>query len=179
MVYIMERARSNPAIRFGVIVGVIGLIINIFAATQFFAVSDLFGLVTSLIAGAAAGFFAERAVCSATRSAGARVGARAGVIAGGLVFVGKTGGFILSMMSLQAKVPAAFDGWTYDSIIRFSFLLGLVFGIGLVGVGLAALTGAGAGYFATPEQAAAPTYAPAAYAPEQPRPAERRMTNDE
>ena len=69
----------QPRMRMGLIVGVIGLALNV-------CVSGFIGLcgpLVSLIAGAVAGFFAAQQEKLGTKGEGARAGAIAGAVAGG------------------------------------------------------------------------------------------------
>ena len=144
----------QPRTRIGLIVGAIGLVLNI-------CVSGFIGLcgpLVSLIAGGVAGFFAAQQEKPGTKSEGARAGATAGGIAGGLIIIGQLIGGIAALAYMQysgmqtifGQVPATGDP---ASSIGF-YLGGLGTGIcfGLVGAALAAGAGAGAGYLGTSDQ---------------------------
>ena len=144
----------QPRIRVGLIVGAIGLVLNI-------CVSGFIGLcgpLFSLLAGGAAGFFAAQREKLGTKGDSARAGATAGGIAGGLMIIGQLIGGIAALAYMQysgmqtilGQVPATGDP---ASSIGF-YLGGLGTGIcfGIVGAALAAGAGAGAGYLGTPDQ---------------------------
>ena len=155
---------ANPAVRYGIIVGVIGLIVNIFIA----GFIGLCGPVTSLVAGAVAGYLAARAVHALVRGDGARVGATSGAITGAFVLVGQMIGGIAALLIIRstgsAQINQLFEQQN-GSAAQVGFWAGGVAVsacLGLIGIGLAAGAGALAGYFATPAQAAS-TYAPSNY----------------
>lgn len=144
----------QPRIRIGLIVGAIGLVLNI-------CVSGFIGLcgpLVSLIAGGAAGFFAAQQEKLSTKNDGARAGATAGGIAGGLIIIGQLIGGIGALAYMQysgmqtifGQVPAAGD--PASSIGYYLGGMGTGICFGLVGAALAAGAGAGAGYLGTPDQ---------------------------
>ena len=144
----------QPRIRIGLIVGAIGLVLNI-------CVSGFIGLcgpLVSLIAGGAAGFFAAQQEKLGTKGDGARAGATAGGIAGGLIIIGQLIGGIAALAYMQYSGMQTIFGQvptTGDSASSIGYYLGgLGTGIcfGLVGAALAAGAGAGAGYLGTPDQ---------------------------
>lgn len=145
----------QPRIRIGLIVGTIGLALNVCVA----GFVGFCGPFLSLVAGGIAGFFAARQEKPLTKGDGARAGATAGGIAGGLIIVGQVIGGVAALYLMQARgmdtilgqVPGAASG----AAAQATFYLGgvgtaLCFGI--VGALLAAATGAGAGYLGTTEQ---------------------------
>ena len=75
----------RPRVKYGLIVGIIGLILNTCVSVAL----GVCGPLTALAAGAAAGFLAAREEQAAEQANGARLGAISGGIAGGLVFVGQ------------------------------------------------------------------------------------------
>src|SRR6266498_3714898 len=86
-------------IRIGLIVGVIGLVLNI-------CVSGFIGFcgpLVSLIAGGLAGFFAAQQEKPATKKEGARAGVTAGGIAGGLIILGQVLGGVGALALMQSK----------------------------------------------------------------------------
>ncbi|MBI3360984.1 MAG: hypothetical protein HY023_07725 [Chloroflexi bacterium] len=145
----------TPRIKFGLIVGAVGLVVNTLVAAAF----GLCGPVMALLAGAAAGFFAAQSEKAAAKSDGARLGAVSGATAGALVFVGQLLGAAIALALVQVgKLPTIFGTApsSADPIVQASFWLGgLGFGLclGVGGIALAALAGAGTGYLGTPTQA--------------------------
>jgi len=145
----------KPRTRLGLIVGAIGLVLNICVA----GFIGFCGPLVSLIAGGAAGFFAAQQEKLGTKGEGARAGATAGGIAGGLIILGQIIGGLGALAFVQySGAPVPF-GQVPDASSPASFNLiyyltgaGTAFCFGLVGALLAAGAGAGAGYFATQEQ---------------------------
>jgi hypothetical protein len=142
----------QPRTRIGLIVGVIGLVLNICVA----GFVGLCGPVFSLIAGAAAGFFAAQQEKLPSKSEGARAGATAGGIAGGLIILGQLIGGVGALFFLQAngtqmpfgQIPSTADPSSTQMIY---YLTGAATALcfGVIGALLAAGAGAGAGYLAT------------------------------
>jgi hypothetical protein len=145
--------------RIGLIVGVIGLVLNI-------CVSGFVGFcgpVFSLVAGGVAGFLAAQQEKPLTKNEGARAGATAGGIAGALIILGQILGGVGALFLMQSQglkppfgqVPTPGS----DPATQIAFFVGgagtaLCFGI--IGALLAAGAGAGAGYLATSEQPVTP-----------------------
>jgi hypothetical protein len=142
----------QPRTRIGLIVGVIGLVLNI-------CVSGFVGLcgpLFSLVAGAVAGFFAAQQEKLPTKNAGARAGATAGGIAGGLIILGQLIGGVGALFFLQAngaqmpfgQIPSTADP---SATQMMYYLTGAATALcfGVIGALLAAGAGAGAGYLAT------------------------------
>jgi len=145
----------QPRTRIGLIVGVIGLVLNICVA----GFIGFCGPFLSLIAGGIAGFFAIQQEKPATKNEGARAGATAGGIAGGLIILGQILGGIAALVYMQSSgVPSPFGqvpNLSSDPAAQISFYaagLGTALCFGIVGALLAAGAGAGAGYLATSEQ---------------------------
>jgi hypothetical protein len=149
----------QPRIRIGLIVGVIGLVLNI-------CVSGFLGFcgpVVSLIAGAAAGFFAAQQERPARKNEGARAGATAGGIAGGLIILGQMIGGVGALFFMQSsgiespfgQIPSV-SGDATTQIAYYAGGLGTAVCFGLIGALLAAGAGAGAGYLGTSDQPVAP-----------------------
>jgi hypothetical protein len=145
--------------RIGLIVGVIGLVLNICVAGFF----GFCGPVVSLIAGGIAGLLAVRQERPLMKNEGARVGATAGGMAGALIILGQILGGIGAMAYMQASGAPTILGplpdLTSDPATQIGFYAGglataLCFGI--VGALLAAGAGAGAGYLATTDQPTMP-----------------------
>lgn len=145
----------KPRTRLGLIVGAIGLVLNICVA----GFIGFCGPLVSLIAGGAAGFFAAQQEKLGTKGEGARAGATAGGIAGGLIILGQIIGGLAALAYVQySGAPVPFgqvpDGSSPASFTLIYYLTGAgtAFCFGLVGALLAAGAGAGAGYLATQEQ---------------------------
>ena len=143
----------TPRVKYGLIVGAVGLIINIFVS----AFIGLCGILVFIIVGAIAGFLTAYEEKAATRNDGLRAGAIAGLIAAGLVFVGQLIGGVGALFyyqlsgtpTLLGEIPQAGD--TAGQIGFWIGGLGFGFCAGLFGVALGALTGAGTAYLATSE----------------------------
>jgi len=145
----------QPRIRIGLIVGVIGLVLNICVA-GFIGVCGPF---LSLVAGGIAGFFAIRQEKPLTKNEGARVGATAGGIAGALIILGQIiggVGALAYMQSTGAQTPFGqipeFSGDPATQIGFYAGGIGTALCFGVVGALLAAGAGAGTGYLATSDQ---------------------------
>ena len=146
----------QPRTRIGLIVGVIGLVLNICVA----GFIGFCGPVLSLIAGGVAGFFAAQQEKPLTKNQGARIGVTAGGIAGGLIILGQIIGGIGALFFMQARgtqlpfgqIPSA----SSDPSTQIAFYAagaGTALCFGIIGALLAAGAGAGVGYLATSEQA--------------------------
>jgi hypothetical protein len=148
----------QPRTRIGLIVGVIGLVLNI-------CVSGFLGFCgpfVSLVAGGIAGFLAIQREKPFTKNEGARVGATAGGIAGGLIILGQIiGGLgaLAYMQSTGAQTPFGAMPDLGDPATSIGFYGGgiataLCFGI--IGALLAAGAGAAIGYLTTSDQPTMP-----------------------
>lgn len=149
----------QPRFTVGLIVGVVGLILNVCVS----AAVGVCGPAVSLIAGAVAGYFAARQENQPTKSAGAQAGAISGATAGALIIIGQVIGGITALVLMQTtgmstpfgQIPAT----DADASAQITFYLtGAATGccFGLVGAVLAALAGAGTGYLGTSEQTPVP-----------------------
>ena len=144
----------QPRIRIGLIVGVIGLVLNICVA----GFLGFCGPFLSLVAGGIAGYLAIQQEKPLTKNEGARVGATAGGIAGALIILGQIIGGIGALAYMQSSgMPTPFGGVPDlgDPATSIGFYGGgiataLCFGI--IGALLAAGAGAGAGYLGTSDQ---------------------------
>lgn len=154
----------KPSIKMGLLVGVIGMVLNVCVS----AGVGLCGPGVSLVAGAVAGYLAAYQGKAATKGNGARDGATAGGISGLLITIGQVIGAISALAYVQfsggksifGTIPPPSAAPTAQVVYYVvGALTGLCFG--LVGVVLAALAGAGAGYLGTPDPVPAPP-APAA-----------------
>lgn len=155
----------RPRYKYGLIAGGIGLVVNVVVA----ALMGICGPFISLLAGAAAGFFAARAEKLPVKRDAAGMGAIAGVIAGGLVIVGQVLGGILTLAFVQSTGTNPLIGTVPGSGDAAGNLIYYISGavvsmcFGLFGAAAAAGAGALAAYFATPEssQVPPPPYPPA------------------
>ncbi len=147
----------QPRIRIGLIVGFIGLVLNI-------CVSGFVGICGpffSLLAGAVAGFFAAQQEKPLTKGEGAKAGATAGGLAGGLIILGQIIGGVGALYFMQVRglstlfgqIPSAASGPASQASFYLGGL-GTALCFGIVGALLAAAAGAGAGYLGTTEQPA-------------------------
>lgn len=145
----------QPKVKVGLLVGVIGLVLNVCVAGAF----GICGPAVSLIAGALAGFFTARQEHPATKGAGAQSGAISALIAGALVLVGQVFGAVGALALVQfsgiklafGQVPPPSASPSVQAIYYLSGLgTGLCFG--LVGLVMAAMAGAGTGYLGTSDQ---------------------------
>jgi len=145
----------QPRTRVGLIVGVIGLVLNICVA----GFMGICGPFLSLIAGGIAGFFAVRQEKPLTKNEGTRTGATAGGITGGVIILGQVLGGIGALIYMQSSgMPTIFGqvpNVSSDPATQIGFYaggLGTALCFGIVGALLAAGAGAGAGYLATSDQ---------------------------
>lgn len=146
-------------IKIGLIVGIIGLFLNILVSLAI----GICGPFTALIAGAVAGFITGRQEKGISKGDGARLGAISGGIVGALVLVGQMiGGFLTLSLFQVGEVPLPFGAvppTSADSSLQLIYYLsglGVSLCFGLVGLALSALAGAGTGYLSTPEQKESP-----------------------
>ena len=149
----------QPRTRFGLIVGVIGLVLNACVA----GFMGICGPFLSLVAGGIAGFLATRQEKPMTKNDGARVGATAGGIAGGLMILGQLIGGIGALAFMQTSgTPTPFGqlpDFSSDPAAQIGFYaggIGTAICFGVIGALLAAGAGAGAGYLTTSEQPVTP-----------------------
>ncbi len=153
----------QPRTKVGLIVGVIGLVLNICVAGVF----GICGPFLSLIAGGIAGFLAVQQEKPAVKNDGARIGATAGGIAGGLIVLGQVLGSVGALVFMQAtgaqvpfgQVPSA-SGDPGTQILFYGSGIATALCFGIVGALLATGVGAGAGYFATSDQPVMPPTPP-------------------
>jgi hypothetical protein len=148
----------QPRIKFGLIAGVIGLVVNVGVA----AALGVCGPLVAALAGAAAGFFTARQEPAATQSDAARAGAVSGAVAGALVLVGQMIGAVIGLALIQASGISPVVGQTPGPNAPVAMTLtyyasGTIAGccIGAVGIGLAAGAGALVAYLTTAPQAPA------------------------
>ena len=144
--------------RIGLIVGVIGLVLNICVA----GFLGFCGPFLSLVAGGIAGFLATQQEKPFTKNEGARVGATAGGIAGALIILGQIIGGIGALAYMQSTgaqtpfgaVPELGDPATSIGFYGGGIATAVCFGI--IGALLAAGAGAGAGYLTASDQPMTP-----------------------
>jgi hypothetical protein len=141
--------------RIGLIVGAIGLVLNVCVA----GLAGFCGPVLALIAGGIAGVLAVRQEKPLTKNEGARAGATAGGITGGLIIFGQILGGLGALLYMQSSgAPTIFGqvpNFSSDPATQIGFYaggLGTALCFGIVGALLAAGAGAGAGYLATTDQ---------------------------
>lgn len=148
----------QPRTRIGLIVGVIGLVLNICVA----GFVGICGPFFSLLAGGVAGFLAVQREKPLTKNSGARIGATAGGIAGGLIIIGQIiGGLgaLAYMQSSGATLPFGQMPELGDPAAQAGFYaagVGTALCFGIIGALLAAGAGAGAGYLGTSDQPSMP-----------------------
>ena len=143
--------------RIGLIVGVIGLILNICVA----GFVGFCGPFLSLVAGGVAGYMTAQREKPLTKMEGARAGATAGGIAGGLIILGQILGGIGALLFMQASNRPTLFGQlpdlSGDPAAQAGFYaggLGTALCFGVVGALLAA--GAGVSYLTASEQSTLP-----------------------
>jgi hypothetical protein len=149
----------QPRTRIGLIVGVIGLVLNICVA----GFVGFCGPFFSLIAGGIAGFMAARQEKPFGKNEGARAGATAGGIAGALIILGQVIGGMGALAYMQASgVTPPFGqlpDLSGDPATQIGFYaggIGTALCFGVIGALLAAGAGAAAGYLATSDQPTTP-----------------------
>ncbi|HMO59529.1 MAG TPA: hypothetical protein PKC19_19410 [Roseiflexaceae bacterium] len=136
----------NPAIRNGLLVGGIGILIN--AAMS--ALLGFCGPFVTLIAGGVAGLLTARALAQTPRSPVATQGAVAGALTGGLMLIGQMIGAVGAVMIIQASGSPLLIGDASDigtPAFRVG-AIGIAICFGIVGIIFGALAGAGAAYLA-------------------------------
>ena len=142
----------QPGTRLGLIVGVIGLVLNIWVS-EF---RGFYGPLLSLVAGGIAGWLAIQQTKPSTKQNGARVGATAGSVAGGLMIVGQIIGALGALADTQGSLATTPSGpipdLAADPASQMAYYAGGVATsvcFGVIGALLAAGAGAAAGYLAT------------------------------
>ncbi len=147
----------SPQLKYGLIVGAVAFVL---AMCVTFAIG-ICGPLVGILAGLGAGFLAAREVQAPTKGDGARVGAIAGGIAGAFTALGQilAGiGTLLFLLQTEATPLLGQLPQAGDSAGQIGYWLGgMGFGVcfGFIGLIVAALCGAGAGYLATSDQSAA------------------------
>lgn len=152
----------KPHVKVGLIVGAVGLVVNTIAS----AFMGLCGPLVALVVGAIAGLLAVGKVQGPTKADSAKLAAVAAVIAGLMTAVGQfIGGFAVLIMAQQLEWELPFGqvpGAGATAAESAGYWLGGVFAggcFGTVGVILAVLAGAAAGYLrSTPQPQYAPQY---------------------
>ena len=149
----------QPRIRMGLIVGAIGLFLNICIA----GLMGICGPLVSLLAGGIAGYLAVQQEKPSIKSEGGKIGAITGGIAGALVSVGQIlGGFaalaFMQMSGIQSPIGQIPSINATPVEITAYYLGGFGTGLcfGLIGIVLAAGIGAGAVYMSTNSQPLSP-----------------------
>lgn len=144
----------TPKIKYGLIVGGVGLIPTIIVA----ALLGICGPVLALIAGAVAGLLANR-----QEGGGAKTGAVSGLLAGALILVGQLLGGIIALVYVQGVGIAQQMGVMPDAASQAGYWVGgLGAGIcfGLIDIALAAGAGAAAVAIVGPKSPAEPPVMP-------------------
>ena len=146
-----------PRYRFGLLIGMVGLFLNI-------CISGLFGLcgpLAAFVAGGVAGFMTARSEQPAVKADGARAGAVSGGIAGALVLLGQICGGLGALALIQFSNTPTFGGTAPPpdadimlQLIYYGTGFGTALCFGIFGAVLAAIAGAGVGFLATPDQPA-------------------------
>ncbi len=143
----------QPRIKFGLIIGSVGLILNVCISTAL----GLCGPFTALLAGGLSGFLTARQEKQPTKSGGAKAGVISGLISGGLVFIGQILGAVGALIFVQTTGGSTIFGQMPnltggpDSAMYILVALGTGTCFGLIGIALSAGAGALAGYLATAE----------------------------
>jgi hypothetical protein len=139
----------SPRVKYALIVGSIGSLINLFVSVAF----GLCGPGIALLVGGIAGFLAAQAQEPRSKGDGGRAGAVAGAIGGGIMLVAQVLASLIALMLTQFSglqpfgggVPARSDPLSLHLIYYLSGLgVGLCFGV--ADVIAAALAGTVAGY---------------------------------
>lgn len=142
-----------PRVKVGLLVGGIGLLLNICIATAF----GLCGPMLALLSGAVAGFLAAQQEKAPTKGEGARIGAISGFVAGGLILLGQMLGAIVALLLVQLSGVETIFGSTApppsaNAMLQIMYYVtGLGVGVcfGAVGIILSILAGAATGYLGT------------------------------
>ena len=143
----------SARIKVGLIAGAIALVLTLCVSTAV----GICGPVVSLIAGAAAGYFAVKQEAPASQSEGGKIGATSGAIAGGLGVIGQIIGGILTLTLLPSIMESLGD-YSYSAVSgEASYWLagaGTALCFGFAGVVLAAIAGYAVGYMFSNKPAA-------------------------
>lgn len=140
-------------VKFGLIAGGVGAIINICVSIAI----GICGPIFALLVGGVAGFLTVREDQPMARNEGARLGGTSGLIAGGLTTVGQIIGTVGTLIFFQTsgtqplfgELPSPGDPGAQAIFLGAGIGAGLCFG--LIGAVLAAGAGAGIGYLTTNE----------------------------
>jgi len=145
----------TPRVKFGLIVGSIGLVLNLCVSFAW----GICGPAIALLAGATAGFLAVHQEKALTKENGSRLGAIAGVIAGTLVLIGQLIGAVGHLAYVQFNgitrvfgAPPSLSADASRQVLYYGGGLSTGLCFGLLGITVAAIAGAAAGYFGTPDQ---------------------------
>ena len=145
----------RPRIKYGLIAGGVGLVINAVVAMAV----GICGPFVALLVGAAAGFFTAQQEKPLSKGEGAKAGLISGAVAGGLVLAGQILGAIGALLLLQASGAQTLFGSAPSTssdepsqMIYYLSGVGVAMCFGLFGVLMSALSAAGVGYIATSEQ---------------------------
>ncbi len=141
----------KPQIKFGLICGIAGLLLNLLLAPVMAVCTPL----VSLFAGGIAGYFTAKQADLPVQRMGGLAGAEAGGLAGGIILLGQALGVIIAIALFQGGIsgvssymPAASDP-LWLRIFTLSSAPGVAACFGLGGAILAALAGMVVGYTGT------------------------------
>lgn len=146
----------KPRVKYGLVVGVIALIMNVFVSFMF----GFCGPVLTLIAGAIAAFLTTREETAANQSDGALYGGIAGLIAGAFTLIGQVIASIGALLLVTTMDIPPIIGTLPDpsdaAQQTIFWVSGVTTGVcfGLVGLVLGALAGAAVGYLSSKESTA-------------------------
>lgn len=145
----------KPRIKFGLIAGLIGLVLS----TCISSALDLCGIcstLTALLAGAAAGFLAARQEEAFPKENGVGLGAIAGSIAGVFVLFGRLLGSFGALAFLQFSNTSTPPAEASQQISSYIGILGIGLCYGIIDIIIAAVAGAAAGYVGAPDHSSQP-----------------------
>lgn len=142
-----------PRVKYGLIIGAVGLVLNACVSTAL----GICGPFTALLAGGVSGLLAAMQEKQPVKAEGAKAGAISGLISGGLVFIGQLIGAVGALLLVNSMGGETIFGQMPDLLGGGPEAFGALAGglgtgvcFGMVGIGLSALAGALAGYLSTP-----------------------------
>jgi hypothetical protein len=136
----------TPRVKYGLIVGGGGLLINLVVST----LVGVCGPLTTLAAGALAGWLAARAEARPIRSDSAKSGAMSGAIAGSLMLIGQLIGGLIAISLIQSSGTQPLIGHLpqngAEQVVYWIAGAGVGLCFGVLGIALGAGAGAAASY---------------------------------